>query len=143
MHLISYWRHADIVTKPMNHLTLTDVHLDDRFVWKTLPSMQQQGLRYPLVCFTATEEFYWTKFWKACPAFMKERLPKPSIVDGIIYMIKGGNNRYQSANSMGCSKIDCLIFAEQIDAIKWTRYLDQCDPVDNPNLPYLGLIEYK
>ena len=105
--------------------------------------MKQNGLKYPLVCSTATEEFYWKKFWKVCPTFMKERLPEPTVVNGIIYMIKGGNNRYQSAKVMGCSSIDCLIFAEQIDAIRWMKYLDQCDPINNPQLKYQGLIEYK
>ena len=143
MHIASKWRDQRINAMPLDYLTLTDVHLDDRYKWKTLPSMKTHGLNYPLVCFTANEKFYWDRFWKACPDFMKVRLPPPAIVNGIIYMIKGGNNRYQSANELGYTSIDCMIFEDQKDAIKWMKYLDQCDPLNHPYLEFLGLIDYK
>ena len=36
-----------------------------------------------------------------------------------------------------------MIFDDQVDSIRWTRYLDQCDPLRNPDKQYLGLIECK
>lgn len=143
MHCKSKWNHSDIVIKNLNELTLADVHADTRYKWKTLPSMQLSGMQYPLVCFEVTEDFYWNKFYKTTNIDMRSRLPPPSIVHGNVILIKGGNNRYQSARQLGYDSIDCLIFQDQLDAIKWTRYLDQCDPYNNPSLPYLGLIEYK
>lgn len=143
MHCASLWKDPRIQAKNLGDLTLADIHADIRYKWKTLPTMKSSGMIYPLVCFTVTEHFYWNKFYKATNADMKTRLPKPSIINGTIILIKGGNNRYQSAKELGYTSIDCLIFDNQLDAIKWTRFLDHCDPYNNPSLPYLGLIEYK
>jgi hypothetical protein len=96
MHCKSKWYQSNIIEKNLDELTLGDVHLDIRYKWKTLPSMQESGMTYPLVCFAISEDFYWNKFYKATNIDMRSRLPPPSIVNGNVILIKGGNNRYQS-----------------------------------------------
>jgi hypothetical protein len=126
----------------MNELTLSDVHLDDRYLWKTLPSMKTEGMDYPLLCWIMDAE-HWDRFCFHTPDYMLDRLPPPNLVGDTILLIKGGNNRYQAARDLGYLSIDCMLFDDQLDSIKWTRYLLQCDPLRNPDLPYLGLVDYK
>jgi hypothetical protein len=104
--------------------------------------MKTEGMKYPLLCWMTNEE-YWEKFCYHTPDWMLDRLPKPNLVGDTLLLIKGGNNRYQAARDLGYLSIDCMLFDEQIDAIHWTRYLEQCDPLLNPDLPFLGLVDYK
>jgi hypothetical protein len=143
-HARSSWRHPLIVPVKMSDLTVENAHLDERYVWKTLPTMRERGLDYPLICWIIDEDFYKKRFMRFTSDDMLARLPDPVFhPPGKAIMIKGGNNRFLSASDIGYDMIDCLIFDDQIDAIKWTRYLDHCDPLRNPDKPYLGLIEYK
>lgn len=140
----SAWRHHLVVPVKMSDLTLENVHLDERYVWKTLPTMRERGLDYPLICWIVDKDFYEKRFMKFTADDMLAKLPDPVFhPPGKAIMIKGGNNRFLSAADIGYDVIDCLIFDDQIDAIKWTRYLDHCDPLRNPDKPYLGLIDYK
>ena len=142
MHCSSKWRHPDIVSHQLDHLTLTSVHPDIRYHWKTTPSMKADGLHYPLLCWEE-EESFWSKFVRITNEEYLKMLPPPNPVDGKLILVKGGNNRLQSARELGYTSIDCLVFKEQRDAIVWTRYLQQCDPLVNPDLPFLGLVDYK
>jgi len=144
MHCYSYYRHPSITPVNMSDLTLGDVHLDDRYLHKTLPTMQTHGMIYPLLCWLMQRDFYENKFLKITPDWMLPRLPQPSYVwqDWLI-LVKGGNNRYQAARDLGYTSIDCMIFDEQLDAIKWTVYLNQADPLKNPNIHYQGTMNYK
>jgi hypothetical protein len=113
----------------LTDLTPSENHSDERFKWKTLPSMQSDSLYYPLVCWIISFSFYEGKFLKTRTAESRKRLPPP-VVDtfGNVILIKGGNNRYQAAKLLEFDTIDCLIFTEQIDAIKWTKYFAHKDP---------------
>lgn len=143
-HARSRWRHPLIVPVKLDDLTMENAHLDERYIWKTLPTMRDHGLNYPLLCWIVDEDFYEKRFKKFTADDMLKRLPDPVFhPPGKAIMIKGGNNRFLSARDLGFHSIDCLIFDDQIDAIKWTRFLDQCDPLNNPDKTYQGLIEYK
>lgn len=136
MHCSSKWRHDSIIAKSLNDLTPTENHLDDRFKWKVLPSMQMDlCMHYPLVCWITTEKFYIDKFLKTCPDEIKIRLQTP-VVDnnGNVLLIKGGNNRFLAAQKLSFTSIDCLIFEKQIDAIKWTKFLSKENPYFNLDL---------
>jgi hypothetical protein len=105
--------------------------------------MRDTGLNYPVITWIGTRDFYEKKFSMHTPNSMMERLPDPVYVDSNrCILIKGGNNRYLAAMELGYEIIDCMIFDEQLDAIKWARYLDHCDPLQNPDKPFLGLMEY-
>lgn len=146
MHCRSIWRHPLILPVKMSDVTMGDVHIDDRYKWKTLPTMRERGMDYPLLTWIVDRDFYENKFLRSAADWMIPKLPPPAYVtvapDKVV-LIKGGNNRYQAAKEIGYDSIDCFIFDYQLDAIKWARYLDHCDPLSNPDKPFLGLIEYK
>ena len=144
MHCYSYYRHPLVMPIKMSDLTLGDSHPDDRYLHKTLPTMRERGMDYPLLCWLMDRDFYENKFLKSTPDWMSDRLPPPSYVwEDRLILIKGGNNRYQSARDLGYDSIDCMVFDQQIDAIRWTAYLNQVDPLRNPDIPYQGILDYK
>ena len=143
-HLPSVWQNEHVHPVKMDQLTLCDNHLDDRYLWKLLPILRDEDMKYPLVCWITTLDFYNNKFLKSTPAWMRERLPTPNVIgDKWVVMIKGGNNRYLAARDLGYDTIDCLIFDNQEDAIRYTKWFAQCDPLENPHLEYKGLFDYK
>ena len=143
-NLSSLWQSDDVCSVRLDQLTLCDCHYDDRYLWKILPLIRDEGMRYPLVCWVADLDFYNNKFLKSTPQEMRERLPPPNVIgEKYVVLIKGGNNRYQAAKDLGYDTIDCVIFNTQEDAIRYTRWFAQCDPLENPHLEYKGLFDYK
>ncbi len=143
-HLSSLWQSDNVNPVRLDCLTLCDNHLDDRYLWKLLPVLRDENMKYPLVCWATTIDFYNNKFLKSTPKEMRDRLLPPNVIgEKYVIMIKGGNNRYQAARDLGYDTIDCIIFNNQEDAIRYAKWFAQCDPLENPHLEYKGLFDYK
>lgn len=143
MHCASKWRDPRIKVFNISDLTMGSFHADNRYKWRDLPSMQSNGMNYPLTVFAADEDYYWKNIFGTAMSDLKQRLPQPKILNDKIFVIKGGNNRYLAAKELGYTTIDCLVLDSHKEAILWMRYLNQCDPYHYPERPYLGLVDYK
>jgi hypothetical protein len=144
MHLRSVWRSPDIKPVLLSKLTPTTVHADSKHRLTTTPHIQWWGLKYPLCCVRMTESEWYRRIVHPLNSDARTRLPKPLInPDGYIWAIKMGCNRYQSAIDLRYKSIDVLFFLHTDDAIKMARWHQQCDPLNNPHLPYLGLFKYR
>ena len=147
MHLKSIWRDPKIIAVDLDKLSPVTIHENYRHRTKTTPSMQQYGLFYPLACvkFTSME---WVR--RVVYGTNKEhaaRLYLPVVnEDKFIWAVKVGCNRWHSAKELGYTSIDCIFFQHTDDAVKMSRWYDQCDPLHTQGTdkfrPYAGLYDY-
>jgi hypothetical protein len=144
MHLKSNWTDTRIIPVELNKLTPSSVHGDGRHLTKVIPTLQTQGLYYPLLCIKFTESEWIKRVVKGTNKISASRLPEPMInSDGLIWVIKMGCNRYQAALELGYQSIDCIFFMNTDDCVKLDRWYTQCDPLHNTNCePYAGKFNY-
>ena len=126
-----------------------DGHDDERWKWRDLPRIKEQGLWYPLLLYKVSPEWWNTKFMSWRP---KIKTPYQSPVvneDEMIWAIKIGSNRYLCALHLGYTHIDGIMFENQAgkaaDAcVKLGVWLRECDPLNNSEAEqYQGKYSYK
>lgn len=123
-------------------LTPMDLHLDDRWKTRDLPSIIQHGLWYPIMLYKVTPEWWNGPFTKWRPK--SSRYVDPIVnEDGMVWAVKMGSNRYQCAVHLGYNTIDAIMFNHSDDCVKLAVWFRECDPLNNKNaLPYTGAYGY-
>ena len=141
--LHSIWRDNRIVVVELSRLTPMDLHLDNRYLARDLPRIQQQGLWYPLLVYRA-DTLWWNTVWIKHRSAQCRYVDPTINDDGTIWAVKMGSNRYQSAVHLGYNAIDVIICSDANECVKIGKWFAQCDPLNNKqSLPYLGLYDYE
>lgn len=141
-HLSSKWRDPRISIYKLSDLTPMDLHKDERWRWRDLPSIESDGLWYPLMLYKITPEWWHGPFSKWRP--LGNYYIDPVINDdGMIWAVKMGSNRWQVAKHLGYDTIDAMMFDHSDDCVKMARWHKQCDPLHNPDRPYTGAWSYE
>jgi len=135
MNLTSQWKDSRIQQIPLVNLTPMDLHADNRFLTRDLPSIRDNGMWYPVLAYWVTEEWWRGPYENWRPKM--NPVAMPTIIDGMILALKIGNNRYQCANHLGYTSIDGMIMSDANECVKLGRWFDQCDPLhtDTTELP--------
>lgn len=141
-HLPSVWRDSRICAVELELLSPTTVHADYKHRSHILPSIVEMGLQYPLCCVKLTPEEWYKRIHRPLNKISLSRLTPPKVINGVIWAIKMGCNRYQAARELGYVSIDCIFFDTVDDAVKMARWHQQCDPLNHPSLIYRGLYDY-
>ena len=138
MNCQSIYRDSRIQTVPLSKLSPMTLHKDGREQWKTLPTMKEQGMWYPIhVC--KVDERLWVA--QAISGISR----KPIInEDGMIWGVKMGCNRFVTAEMLNYTTIDCIIHPTLDLCVQWARYFQHVDPLHNDNPePFEGKFTYE
>lgn len=142
MHLISQYRDPRIKQYELKKLTPMDLHSDNRWQIRDLPSVITNGLWYPIALYKVTPEWWNGPFTKWRPKVNNYIDPVVN-EDGLIWAVKMGSNRYQCAVHLGYDTIDAIMFDHPDDCVKLTVWFRECDPLNNKNAPaYTGAYGY-
>jgi len=137
MHCQSLYRDSRIQEVPLEKLSSLFLHPNERFKWKVLPTMRDQGMYYPLAVCKITEDLFAKQFWGS---------PKqdPTVnEDGLVWAIKMGSNRYDAAMHLGYTSIDVIVHPNLNDCVTWDRYFQYINPLFNKDPePYRGKFSY-
>lgn len=147
MHLKSKWRDDRIIEVDLNKLSPTSVYADHLHRTLVSPTMQIDGLYYPLCCVKFTAMEWVRRVVYGTNQDEGQRLYPPVVnEDNFIWAIKMGCNRWHSAKEFGYTSIDCIFFDNTDDAVKMARWHQQCDPLHTQGTdkfrPYAGLYDY-
>ena len=133
MHCQSLYRDSRIQEVELAKLSSLFAHSNERFMWKVLPTMRDQGMYYPLAVCKIDEKLFNNQYTGNI---------QPNIVvneDGLIWAIKMGSNRYDAALHLGYKSIDIIIYPTLNDCVTWDRYFQYENPLFNKNpAPYEG-----
>jgi hypothetical protein len=142
-HLSSIYQDDRITIFRLDTLTPMDLHNDDRWVTRDLPSIQNNGMYYPILLYKITLEWWENRYKKLYSSLNRHATPIINN-DGLIHAVKVGSNRYQCATHLGYETIDAIMLDNQEDCIKLGVWFRDCDPLNNKNAPaYTGAYEYK
>ena len=120
----------DIHSVPLVNFSPMTWKDDNRWAWRDLPKIIDNGLWYPLLYYKVTPDWWNTKFasWKMYKD-MWEKINPPTICeDGMIWALKMGTNRLQALKFMGYSSVDAVCFKDSNELIKVGQYLRDQDP---------------
>lgn len=120
----------DIHSVPLLNFSPMTWKDDNRWAWRDLPKIIDNGLWYPLLYYKVTPDWWNTKFasWKMYKD-MWEKINPPTICeDGMIWALKMGTNRLQALKFMGYSSVDAVCFKDSNELIKVGQYLRDQDP---------------
>jgi hypothetical protein len=142
-HLQAKYRDPRIQSYELAKLTPMDLHSDERWKTRDLPSIQLNGLWYPIMLYKVPLDWWNGAFTKWRPK--TNRYIDPIVnEDNMIWAIKMGSNRYQCAVHLGYDKIDAIMFNNVNDCVKLAVWFRECDPLNNNNAPpYTGAYGYK
>ena len=142
-HLQSIYRDPRIRPVKLANLTPMDMHADDRWKTRDLPSIQANGLWYPIIIFRVIPT-WWVKSYMRWRPKSNKYIDPIINEDGMIWAVKMGSNRYQCAIHLGYEIIDAIIFDDQKDCLRLGAWFRDCDPLNNKNAsPYTGAFGYK
>lgn len=142
-HLSSIWRDPRISPYNLKQLTPMDLHRDNRWKTRDLPSIQRDGLWYPIMLYKISPSWWYD-------VFLTHRADSVSYVehphinnDGMIWGVKAGSNRWQCAEYLGYDTIDAMMFEHSDDCAKMVIWHRECNPLNNPDCPpYTGAWGY-
>lgn len=142
-HLSAIYKDPRISVFRLDTLTPMDLHNDDRWQTRDLPSIQSNGMYYPILLYKMNLDWWNNKYKKHHSSL--NRHAKPIInSDGLIHAVKVGSNRYQCACYLGYKTIDAIMFDSQEECIQWGIWFRECNPLNNKNaVPFTGAYEYK
>jgi hypothetical protein len=132
MELHSIYRDNRIVHIELSKLSPMDLHRDQRFKIKVVPTMQTQGLHYPLSCVKFTPAQWDRQMRNHNEAHRLYQRPGIVNDDGVVWAVKMGCNRFEAAEYLGYTSIDVIFFQHTDTAVQWARWFEQCDPVNKP-----------
>ena len=103
---------------------------DNRWAWRDLPKIIDNGLWYPLLYYKVTPEWWNTKFasWKMYKDMWDKINPPIVCDDGMIWALKMGTNRLQAIKFMGYTSVDAICFEDSNELIKVGQWLRDEDP---------------
>ena len=118
-----------------------DIHKDGRWQYRDMPSIQSDGLFYPIACYWLNEDMWFRSFVR--PLQHAVDIREPIVNDeGMILAIKIGNNKFQVAEHLGYTHIDGIVFENSDEATKHGLWYRVCDPLHNPEKIYLNTFNY-
>ena len=131
-HASSIWQeHPGIHTVELSKLSPMSARKDNRWYWRDLPKMMDDGMWYPLLYYKVTPEWWNTKFkswFGAQPAWPYINPPTVN-EDGMIWALKLGSNRLQVLQHLCYTSADAICFDDVNDLIKLGFYLRDEDPL--------------
>lgn len=137
------WKDTRISIISLEQLTPMDLHNDDRYLTRDLPSIQKHGLWYPILVYRADPR-WWNEKWVRHRSAQCRYVDPCINDDGFIWAIKMGSNRYQSALYLGYDAMSVIMCNDANECVKIGKWFAQCDPLNNTNsLPYMGLYDYE
>ena len=107
---------------------------DNRWAWRDLPKIIDNGLWYPLLYYKVSPEWWNTKFasWKSAQTESWEKINPPTVCeDGLIWALKMGTNRLQALKFMGFTSVDAVCFPNSDELVKVGLYLREKDPYND------------
>jgi len=125
-----YREHPNIKPTPLHKLSPTTYHMDGRWEWRDLPSLQKDGLIYPILYRKVTPEWWnktFTNAFKHLECWDKIKDPKIN-EDGMIWSISLGNNRIICAEHLGYDHIDAIFFDNLPKLVKYTHFIKEQNP---------------
>jgi len=106
---------------------------DNRWYWRDMPRIIDNGLWYPLLYYKVTPDWWHTKFasWKSAQEESREKINPPTVCeDGMIWALKMGTNRLQALKFMGYTSVDAICFPNSNELIKIGLWLRDEDPLN-------------
>lgn len=87
---------------------------DNRWYWRDLPRIMDDGLWYPLLYFKVTAQWWNGGFASVKSAYPSWEKINPPVIneDGMIWALKMGTNRLQALKFMGYESVDCVCFSD-------------------------------
>lgn len=141
-NLSSKWRDSRIVPYKLDKLTPMDLHRDQRWRTRDLPSIEEHGLWYPIMLYKVTPDWWYEKFIMY-PSTSVYYVDPVINEDNMIWAVKMGSNRYQCAVHLGYDTIDAIMFDNPNDCVKLAVWYRECNPLNNSNAQeYKGTFTY-
>lgn len=140
-HLSSLYRDDRIQPFKLSTLTPTNLHNDDRWKTRDLPSLIENGLYYPLLIYK-TDLYWWNTKYKKLYSNLKRHATPVINDDGMIHAIKIGNNRYECAVHLGYETIDAIMLDSEKACIQLGIWFRDCDPLNKDAPAYTGAFGY-
>ena len=106
-------------------------HADNRWYWRDLPRIMDNGLWYPVLYYKCTLDWWNTSYFKRKGSQPMWKHINPPIVneDGMIWGVYMGTNRLQCLKFMGYNSVDCIDCKGQAELIELGVYLRDKDPL--------------
>lgn len=104
---------------------------DNRWYWRDMPTIIDNGLWYPLLYYKVTPE-WWHGGFAGVKQYtaMWEHIKSPVVnEDGLIWALKMGTNRLQALKFMGFTSVDAVCFANANDLINAGVHFRDEDPL--------------
>lgn len=104
---------------------------DNRWYWRDLPKMMDDGMWYPLLYYKVTPEWWNTKFkgWFGSSESWPGINPPVVNEDGMIWALKTGSNRLKCLKFMGYTSADAILFDDVNTLLKLGEQLREKDPL--------------
>ena len=131
-HASSIWQeHPGIHTVELSKLSPMSHHLDNRWYWRDLPKVIDEGMWYPILYYKVTPE-WWNggfKSWFGANKAWPHINPPVINEDGMIWALKTGSNRLRCLKFMGYTSADAILFDDVNELIKLGVSLREEDPL--------------
>jgi hypothetical protein len=131
-HASSIWQeHPGIHTVELSKLSPMSARKDNRWYWRDLPKMMDDGMWYPLLYYKVTPEWWNTKFkgWFGSSESWPGINPPVVCEDGMIWALKTGSNRLKCLKFMGYTSADAILFDDVNTLLKLGEQLREKDPL--------------
>ena len=128
-----YQDYPDIHVVELEKLSPMSWHNDQRWFWRDLTQIQDDGLWYPLLYYKVTPMWWNNKFasWKSAYPSWDKINPPVINEDGNIWALKMGTNRLTALKFLGYNTCDTICFKTANDLIKVGVYFREEDPLHN------------
>lgn len=136
-HCNSLWQdHPGIHKVELHKLSPMGWHADNRWYWRDLPRVMDDGLWYPILYYKCTLEWWNTSYYKRKGSQPMWQHINPPFVneDNFIWGVYMGTNRLQCLKFMGYNSVDCIECKTQGQLVELGLYLREEDPLHNVNV---------
>lgn len=132
-HCTSIWKDNRIQPVDLNKLSPMSWHADNRWYWRDLPRIIDDGLWYPVLYFKITQEWWNTSWYKRKGEMPMWKNINPPVVndDELIWGVYMGTNRLKCLNFMGYTSVDAIECKGQAQLIELGIFLRDKDPLHN------------
>lgn len=126
-----YQDYPNIHVVNLEKLSPMSWHDDQRWFWRDLPQIQDNGLWYPLLYYKVTPVWWNNKFasWKSAYPSWDKINPPVINEDGNIWALKMGTNRLTALKFLGYNTCDTICFKTANALIKVGVYFREEDPL--------------
>lgn len=131
-HCDSLWQdHSGIHRVELDKFSPMGWHADNRWYWRDLPRIIDDGLWYPVLYYKCTPEWWNTSYKSRKGSLpMWEHINPPTLnEDGKIWGVYMGTNRLQCLKFMGYTSVDAIECSNQNSLVQLGLYLREEDPL--------------